>query len=109
MADYVGINSLGKAVSGIWAADSLIPEGQTLVELTGEADIGWTFDGTSWVAPLVSIQALRSERDQLLSDTDRYALTDVTMTPAMTAYRQSLRDLPEGYTPRAYPDYPVKP
>jgi len=28
---------------------------------------------------------------------------------AWAVYRQALRDLPEGYTPSAYPDYPVKP
>ena len=36
----------------------------------------------------------RAERDSLLSATDFYALSDVTMTSDMTTYRQALRDLP---------------
>jgi hypothetical protein len=38
--------------------------------------------------------SLRSERNRLLVETDFHALTDVTITPEMTEYRQSLRDLP---------------
>lgn len=36
----------------------------------------------------------RKERDGLLQATDYYALSDVTMSTEMTAYRQALRDLP---------------
>ena len=39
---------------------------------------------------------LRDERTRLLSATDFYALSDVTMSEAMTTYRQNLRDLPSG-------------
>lgn len=35
----------------------------------------------------------RQKRNELLSQTDYYALTDVTMDAAMTSYRQSLRDI----------------
>ena len=35
----------------------------------------------------------RSKRDTLLSETDFHALSDVTMTSAMTTYRQALRDI----------------
>lgn len=35
----------------------------------------------------------RAERDDLLAKTDFYALSDVTMTDAMAAYRQALRDI----------------
>ena len=38
--------------------------------------------------------SLRAERNRLLVETDFHALTDVTITPEMTEYRQSLRDLP---------------
>ena len=41
---------------------------------------------------------LRNDRTQRLSSTDWYALQDVTMSDAMTAYRQDLRDLPAGLT-----------
>jgi len=37
---------------------------------------------------------VRKERNELLSETDFYALSDVTMSDAMTTYRQALRDLP---------------
>jgi hypothetical protein len=38
---------------------------------------------------------VRTERNQRLSATDFYALTDVTLSAAMTAYRQALRNIPE--------------
>jgi hypothetical protein len=38
--------------------------------------------------------SLRVERNRLLEETDFHALTDVTITPEMTTYRQALRDLP---------------
>ena len=39
---------------------------------------------------------LRARRNQLLAETDFYALSDVTMSDDMKTYRQDLRDLPEG-------------
>ena len=41
-----------------------------------------------------NLSNLRTERNLKLADTDFYALSDVTMSSAMTTYRQSLRDLP---------------
>ena len=41
---------------------------------------------------------LRQRRNNLLSETDFYALSDVTMSEDMTNYRQALRDLPSGLT-----------
>ena len=37
----------------------------------------------------------RGERDRLLIETDWWAMSDLTMTDAQTAYRQALRDVPE--------------
>ena len=37
---------------------------------------------------------VRGKRDELLKETDFYALSDVTMSSDMTTYRQALRDLP---------------
>jgi|TARA_B110000902_G_C14073833_1_gene500356 hypothetical protein len=37
--------------------------------------------------------AIRSKRSKLIAETDFYALTDVTMSTAMTTYRQALRDI----------------
>ena len=81
MAEYVGINSDGLSVSGIWAVDSHLHDTSlTLVELTGEAQLGWTWDGTVWIrpeAPLVSFDGLRVVRDELLRSSDFTQLPDV--------------------------------
>ena len=37
----------------------------------------------------------RGERDRILIETDWWAMSDLTMTDAQTAYRQALRDVPE--------------
>jgi hypothetical protein len=47
-------------------------------------------------APARALARLRRERNQFLAATDFYALSDVTMSEAMTTYRQDLRDLPSG-------------
>ena len=39
--------------------------------------------------------AEREKRTALLIETDHYALSDVTMSDAMKAYRQALRDVPQ--------------
>ena len=41
-----------------------------------------------------AIASLRSKRNALLKETDHYGLSDVTMSDAMSTYRQELRDLP---------------
>jgi len=38
-------------------------------------------------------EAIRNQRDRLLSDTDWMALSDNTMTPEWASYRQALRDI----------------
>ena len=40
-------------------------------------------------------ESKRTKRDGLLADTDWTGMSDVTMTSAMTTYRQALRDLPD--------------
>ena len=53
---------------------------------------------------------LRSERDRLLTETDYLALSDTTLTTAMTTYRQALRDLPATYVNNpSEVVYPTKP
>ena len=59
-----------------------------------------------------AIAKLRESRTRRLSATDWYALQDVTMSDAMTAYRQDLRDLPAGLSTKEEVDavsWPVKP
>ena len=43
-----------------------------------------------------ALASLRAKRNSLLAATDFYALSDNTLSAAMTSYRQSLRDLTEG-------------
>jgi len=59
-----------------------------------------------------AIERLREDRTRRLSSTDWYALQDVTLSDAMTAYRQDLRDLPSGLSTEAEVkavSWPVKP
>ena len=49
-------------------------------------------------APDRALATLRVKRNELLLETDFYALSDVTMSEAMSTYRQELRDLPDGLT-----------
>ena len=44
------------------------------------------------------IASLRADRNHRLASTDWHGLSDVTMSAAMTQYRQELRDLPSGLT-----------
>ena len=46
----------------------------------------------------IAMKYLRNERDKLLTDTDFHALSDQTLSPEMSAYRQALRDITEGLT-----------
>lgn len=52
---------------------------------------------------------VRTRRNELLSETDWYALSDVYMSDDMAAYRQALRDLPasaENSTDVVWPEKP---
>ena len=51
---------------------------------------------------------IREKRNNLLLDTDYFALSDVTMSSAMATYRQDLRDLPASVDVDN-PVYPTKP
>jgi len=51
----------------------------------------------------------RATRNALLQETDHYALSDLTMTDEMTAYRQSLRDVPQQADFPATITWPTKP
>ena len=52
---------------------------------------------------------LREKRNQLLAETDYFALYDVTMSDEMQTYRQALRDLPANTSDPANPTWPTKP
>ena len=62
------------------------------------------------VLPLEQLKALRTRRDQLLTETDYLGLPDLGgFSAEMTAYRQALRDLPANTTDPANPVWPTKP
>ena len=54
------------------------------------------------------MREVRGTRDDLLKETDWYALSDVTMSSDMTTYREALRDLPSNVdlTNIVYPTKP---
>ena len=68
------------------------------MNLTPEEETARDAEEAVWAAGAFdrAIGRLREDRTRKLSDTDFYALQDVTMSDAMTAYRQDLRDLPAG-------------
>jgi len=59
--------------------------------------------------PALLADAARNHRTQLLAETDWTASSDVTMSDAMKAYRQALRDVPaqEGFPTDI--NWPTKP
>ena len=55
------------------------------------------------------MEALREERNRLLAETDHFGFSDVTMTDAMTTYRQALRDITDSYSSLDDVVWPTKP
>ena len=80
-----------KVVNGVRM--NLTPEEETAIDAEEAAWAAGAFDR--------AIGRLREDRTRRLSSTDFYALQDVTMSDAMTVYRQDLRDLPAGLSPEA--------
>ena len=70
------------------------------IQFTPEEETARDAEEAAWAAGQFDrdISELRNDRNRNLSATDWYALQDVTMSDAMTAYRQDLRDLPAGLT-----------
>ena len=68
------------------------------IQLTAEEEAARDAEEQAWAdGALGRAQAsLRAKRNQLLAETDFYALSDVTMSADMETYRQNLRDLPDG-------------
>jgi len=68
------------------------------VQFTAEEETARDAEEAAWEAGAFdrAIARLREDRNRKLSETDFYALSDVTMSEDMTTYRQALRDLPAG-------------
>ena len=69
-----------------------------IVQFTAEEEAARDAEEQAWADGAVgrAQASLRARRNQLLAETDFYALSDVTMSDDMRTYRQELRDLPEG-------------
>ena len=94
----------------------LVGEGQVLAtDHTGEIEDTW--NGSSYDKPVIpdtrtdeeKWNTIRNERNELLKQTDFYALSDVTMTTEMSNYRQQLRDLPSSASNPDDVVFPEKP
>ena len=55
------------------------------------------------------LKALRAERDRLITATDWWASSDLTMTKAQKDYRQALRDITKDYNSLDDVKWPTKP
>lgn len=62
---------------------------------------------TEWLE--VKANSIRSQRNQLLSETDYLALSDVTLTAEMAEYRRALRDITNQLGFPETVEWPVKP
>ena len=84
------------------------------MNLTPEEETARDAEEAQWAAGAFdrAMARLREDRTRKLASTDWYALQDVTLSDAMTAYRQDLRDLPAGLSTEAEVEavsWPVKP
>lgn len=55
------------------------------------------------------LASLREVRDRLISETDWWASSDLTMTAEQATYRQALRDITESYSSLTTVVWPTKP
>ena len=69
------------------------------IQLTDDEETARDAEEKAWedAKPAMAFSGMRRERDQKLAETDYYALSDVTLSDDMTAYRKALRDLPASY------------
>lgn len=123
MARACILNSSTSVVENVCEVDDvnsvpafLIGAGQSLAtDHTG--NIGDTWNGSSYDAPVVSDTRtdeekwtnIRATRDTLLAETDYLALSDQTLSAEMTAYRQTLRDIPASTSNPDDVVWPTKP
>ena len=74
-----------------------IVNGET-IQLTAQEEAARDAEEAAWEAGALGRAQgrLRARRNQLLAETDFYALSDVTLSDDMKTYRQNLRDFPDG-------------
>jgi hypothetical protein len=84
------------------------------IQLTAEEEAARDAEEQAWNDGAFdrAMENLRAKRNNLLKETDHYALSDQTLSDDMRTYRQSLRDLTDGLTTKAEVDavvFPTKP
>lgn len=83
---------------------------QYIEENVTESNTTITYGWSVWDKSEEQIaKEIRSKRNHLLQMTDTLALTDRTMTPEMSAYRQALRDVPNQNTFPTSVVWPIQP
>jgi len=99
-------NQMFRKVTGVDANGSAI-------ESSTPSDFGVTWSQVSAKkTELVNaepMRLLREERDRLITETDWWASSDLTMTSAQTTYRQALRDITKSATSLDDVTWPTKP
>ena len=87
------------------------PNGTQIVELTDEENAQKDAEEAAWLAGQDdrAWAYLRNKRNQLLTETDWWASSDLTITQAQKDYRIALRDLPANTADPANPTWPTKP
>jgi hypothetical protein len=70
------------------------------LELTAAEEAEYNAQQEAYAAASASrkLAEIKSIRNQKFQETDYYALSDVTMSDAMSTYRQNLRNIPQDYT-----------
>jgi len=80
----------------------------TAIESSDPKDFGTTWkavsDKKTELVNAEPMRLLRVERDRLLAETDWMANSDVTLADNWKTYRQALRDLPSGASPKLSAD-----
>ena len=84
------------------------------VQFTAAEETARDAEEAAWAAGAFdrAIAEVRSKRNRLLAETDYLALSDQTLTSAMTTYRTNLRDITNGVTTVEQVDaitWPTKP
>lgn len=87
-----------------WIAEDMFADDGDGTKAEKEANYQATLDSAA-------AESNRRIRDEKLSETDFYALSDVTMSAAMTTYRQALRDITShaNWPNLGDDDWPTKP
>ena len=76
-------------------------------EMTAEEQAEYDAQQLAWETTgkkSLQLKSIREIRNQKLSETDYFAMSDNTMSDEMKTYRQSMRDIPQDYSEADYDD-----